>query len=122
LKREAERIHGRASNPRAAYFHCTDSRRAFALDGATDGMPPMDSAAQAREWHLVMTEAYEKLGRCLRTGLPTPLRPYALTNPAEFFAVSTEIFVERPERLDDWDPDLYRVLATWYRQDPKSRA
>lgn len=91
-------------------------------NGSTDGMPPMDSAAQAREWHLVMTEAYEKLGRCLRTGLPTPLRPYALTNPAEFFAVSTEIFFERPERLDDWDADLYRVLATWYRQDPKSRA
>jgi MtfA peptidase len=90
-------------------------------NGLVDGTPVMDSIEQAREWHNVMTDARDHLVHDLRFGLGPPLRPYALTNPAEFFAVATEVFFERPDQLDAWDPDLYRVLARWFRQDPKVR-
>ncbi len=90
-------------------------------NGVVDGTPRMDSPAQARAWHEAMSEASGRLAESQRLGLPAPLRPYALTNPGEFFAVATEVFFERPEELYDWDATLYDALAGWYRQDPRSR-
>jgi MtfA peptidase len=46
------------------------------------------------------------------------LRPYALTNVAEFFAVATENFFERPDKLSQAMPELYRILRDLYNQDP----
>ncbi|HYG03347.1 MAG TPA: zinc-dependent peptidase [Chryseosolibacter sp.] len=46
------------------------------------------------------------------------LRPYALTNVSEFFAVATENFFERSTELNQALPDLYRILKDLYRQDP----
>ena len=43
---------------------------------------------------------------------------YGATDIAEFFAVATEVFFERPEELDHEDPELYDLLCTFYRQDP----
>ncbi|MFO0829399.1 MAG: M90 family metallopeptidase [Phycisphaerales bacterium] len=91
------------------------------MNGVVDGTPRMDSAEQAKAWHEAMTAARERLQQDLRLGLPAPLRPYALTNPGEFFAVSTEVFFERPDAMAEWDEELYRVLAEWYRQDPLAR-
>ncbi len=90
-------------------------------NGLVDGTPAMDSPAQARAWHEAMTNARDRLVNDLRIGLGAPLRPYALTNPAEFFAVATEVFFERPQAMREWDPDLYAALAGWYGQDPASR-
>jgi len=89
--------------------------------GPVDGTPRMESAKQAHAWHDAMTSAREHLESDLRIGLSPPLRRYALTNPAEFFAVATEVFFERPSAMFDWDAELYRVLAEWYRQDPSHR-
>ena len=91
------------------------------MNGAVDGTPPMDDREQGRAWQRVMTDAYERLGAARRMGVPAPLRPYALTNPAEFFAVATEVFFERPHALYAWDAELYGVLARFYRQDPIAR-
>ena len=41
-------------------------------------------------------------------------------NPAEFFAVATEAFFERPRALREKQPELYAQLAEFYRQDPAS--
>lgn len=90
-------------------------------NGPVDGTPVMESAEQAREWHEAMTSARDRLVQDLRIGLNPPLRPYALTNPAEFFAVGTEVFFERPHAMHGWDADLYRAFARWYRQDPMAR-
>ena len=46
------------------------------------------------------------------------LRRYAATNEAEFFAVAVEAFFERPHRLNKRDPELYKMLAEYFRQDP----
>ena len=58
----------------------------------------------------------------LRAGNPhPPLRPYAATNPSEFFAVATESFFDRPLDLRAAEPELYDVLRSYYRQDPAAR-
>ncbi|MDP2253183.1 MAG: zinc-dependent peptidase, partial [Thiobacillus sp.] len=47
--------------------------------------------------------------------------PYATTNPAEFFAVLTEVFFETPRLLDAEYPAIYRQLQQFYRQHPLAR-
>jgi len=44
------------------------------------------------------------------------LRAYAATNEAEFFAVATEAFFEKPRQLRERHPELYDVLASYYQQ------
>ena len=50
--------------------------------------------------------------------MPTLIDPYGATAPAEFFAVVTELFFERPAALKRAHPELYAQLAGFYRQDP----
>ena len=52
------------------------------------------------------------------TGTSTVLDTYGATNPAEFFAVVTEAFFERPRALRGRHPELYAQLARFFRQDP----
>jgi Mlc titration factor MtfA (ptsG expression regulator) len=87
------------------------------IDGVTDGTPPLgDEAARAR-WVEVCTAAYDTVRA---QGSPV-LRPYAGTNPAEFFAVATEVFFNRPLELRQHEPALYAELTSFYRQDPAGR-
>lgn len=50
-----------------------------------------------------------------------PLDPYAATDRAEFFAVSSETFFVNPAILAGGYPEWYALLAQYYRQDPLSR-
>ena len=50
------------------------------------------------------------------------MNKYGATNPAEFFAVATEHFFDRPHILRERAPELYRILSGFYRQDPAERA
>lgn len=50
-----------------------------------------------------------------------PLDPYAATDPAEFFAVSSEAFFVNPAPLAGAYPDWYALLAQYYRQNPLER-
>jgi len=92
------------------------------LSGVVNGMPRLGSRAEAARWHEVMTEAFAHLRQSREFGAPAPLRPYALTNPAEFFAVATEVFFEKPHSLESWDADLYDLLCDYYRQNPVERS
>ena len=46
------------------------------------------------------------------------LDTYGATDPAEFFAVITEAFFERPRALRKLHPALFEQLQRFYRQDP----
>ena len=52
------------------------------------------------------------------TGIPTLLDTYGATSPAEFFAVTTEAFFERPYALRQRHPRLYEEFARYFQQDP----
>ena len=87
------------------------------LDGVTDGTPPLGNETARRRWAEVCTEAYDEVRA---QGSPV-LRPYAGTNPAEFFAVATEVFFNRPLELCEHEPALYGELRSFYGQDPAAR-
>jgi Mlc titration factor MtfA (ptsG expression regulator) len=92
------------------------------LDGYADGTPPLSSREEYRKWHEVMNAEYERLVRESERGTARVLDAYGSTNPAEFFAVATEAFFEKPVPLRSRHPALYEVLRDYYRQDPAERA
>ncbi len=83
-------------------------------DGYTDGTPPLRGGDLAR-WNEILADEYERSD--LRPS-DRALRPYAWTNPGEFFAVATEAYFSTPASLRDAKPDLYQALSDFYRQDP----
>ena len=69
----------------------------------------------------VCSREFLRLRRLTEKGHKTFLDAYGATNEAEFFAVATEEFFDRPRALQKHSPDLYRVLSAYYRQDPAAR-
>jgi Mlc titration factor MtfA (ptsG expression regulator) len=91
------------------------------LDDEIDGTPPLRGSEQYDRWSQVCGEVYFELQRRVKAGRKTFLDPYGATSEAEFFAVATEFFFEKPRQLNREHPDLYGVLADYYRQDPLGR-
>lgn len=86
-----------------------------ALGGAATGMPPLPPHMQRTEWTEAFTRAYEQLCAAVDAGEHTAIDPYAAEAPAEFFAVTTEVFFEDPVTLQSAYPDVYHQLARYYR-------
>ncbi len=91
------------------------------LDDEIDGTPPLRGGDEYDRWSRVCGEVYFELQRRVRAGQKTFLDPYGATSEAEFFAVATEFFFEKPVQLHREHPDLYDVLKAYYRQDPLER-
>jgi Mlc titration factor MtfA (ptsG expression regulator) len=87
-------------------------------DDVTDGTPLLASRAEYLTWGRVMSEEFEALREAEAEGRDTLIDQYGTENPAEFFAVVTEAFFERPHALRRRHPKLYEALARFYRQDP----
>ena len=82
--------------------------------GVADGRPWRPGAAARRRWAAVMGDAFERLQR-----EPSVLiDAYGASDPAEFFAVVTEVFFERPQDLAAEAPAVYRELAGLFGVDP----
>ncbi len=88
-------------------------------DFATDGVPALRSRNDKRSWAEVMKIEFANLRAADETGIPTLLDGYGATNPAEFFAVATEAFFERPLALRQSRPRLYEELRRFFQQDPE---
>ncbi len=88
------------------------------LDGVIDGTPPLPTNESVEDWASVFASEFEQLRADLATGHATLLDGYGATNPAEFFAVSTECFFEQPLALRRKHPRLYERMRLFFRQDP----
>jgi Mlc titration factor MtfA (ptsG expression regulator) len=88
------------------------------LDGDTNGHPPLHSNMSNQAWYEAFETAFKSFNLQLQRGKKTAFNPYAATNPAEFFAVSTEYFFESPQILNRLFPKVYQQLSLFYRQDP----
>jgi len=94
-------------------------------DGRADGAPVLGrgdawSAQKSRyaAWARVLSAEFERLRAEVLAGKNAVLDGYGATDPAEFFAVATESFFERPLEMREKHPDLYEELKQYYRQDP----
>lgn len=85
---------------------------------AADGVPPLGEPALAARWQEVMSREYRRLASAERRRRRTLLDPYGAQDEAEFFAVVTECFFDRPSALAAEHPELYDVLRAYYGQDP----
>ena len=85
---------------------------------ASDGVPGLGSREQQLSWSEVMRTEFALLRAADDTGIPTLLDTYGATNPAEFFAVTTEAFFERPRALRGRHPKLYAQFQRYFQQDP----
>jgi Mlc titration factor MtfA (ptsG expression regulator) len=87
-------------------------------DGTIDGLPTvgLDRAAIGPWIDLVRRKMDQ-----MRRG-DSDIDPYGLTNEAEFFAVTTEYFFERPGVMERKHPELYAMLSRIFNQKPGERA
>jgi Mlc titration factor MtfA (ptsG expression regulator) len=88
-------------------------------NGAPGFAPGSGSAAQRRQWARVLSAEFEALQQRLARGESGLIDSYAATNAAEFFAVTTELFFERPEALAAAHPALHEQLRGFHGVDPR---
>ena len=81
-------------------------------DGQIDGLPAQiaDKAYSLPWFDLVQRKISE-----INSG-KSNIRDYGATNNAEFFAVASEYFFERPKMLERKHPELYKGLERFYKQ------
>jgi len=91
------------------------------LNGDADGFPPLHAGMNRATWTRHFAAAYEDFCAQVDAGRDTAIDPYASESAGEFFAVTSEVFFERPEILRDVYPAVYAQLAAFYRQDPYAR-
>ena len=90
-------------------------------NGAADGFPPLHAGMDREAWTQTFTSAFEDFERRLDAREDTLIDEYAAEDPAEFFAVLSELFFERPDALQQDYPAVYEQLSQFYRQNPLSR-
>jgi MtfA peptidase len=81
--------------------------------GAAEGL-----SSYAR-WSQVLGEEFRRLQAQMERGEATFFfSAYGATDPAEFFAVVSEVFFEQPHSMAAGHPALYAELRRLYRVDP----
>ena len=91
------------------------------VDSSADGAPPLPQRGDYSEWARVFSREYEELVKATNDPQSHPkplLDTYGATNPAEFFAVSTETFFEMPHDLKEEHPELFEQLAKYFGVNP----
>ncbi|MVN92635.1 M90 family metallopeptidase [Mucilaginibacter aquatilis] len=83
-------------------------------DGATDGVPENFLPHEyATPWLKMMHQEIDRIERG-----KSDIDAYAATNEAEFLAVVSEYFFEKPDQLKDKHPELYAQLSRMFAQNP----
>ncbi|WP_224744009.1 zinc-dependent peptidase [Pontibacter aquaedesilientis] len=86
-------------------------------DGEIDGVPKAYLPDElVRPWEELM---YRKISQ-IEKG-KSDINSYGATSEAEFFAVVTEYFFEKPDQLAEKHPRLYEMLTKIFKQNPKRR-
>lgn len=88
--------------------------------GVADGAPLLPQRSMYEAWSRILGKEYRTLLDNIEHDRPTLIDTYAATSPAEFFAVATEFFFEKPVELKARHPELYNELKIFYMQDPAS--
>lgn len=87
------------------------------MNGRANGFPPLQPDMDPTRWTEIMSRDFEDFQTHRKSGLDR----YGATNPAEFFAVLSEVFFETPKKLVDAYPDIYDIMVKFFRQDTLKR-
>lgn len=90
------------------------------LSGRANGVPLLGKNQSFAEWERVFLKAYDEHVSAVEHGRKTLIDPYGAEGHEEFFAVSVEMFFERPRALQRDVPSVYRELSKLFRLDPAS--
>jgi Mlc titration factor MtfA (ptsG expression regulator) len=88
--------------------------------GSNNGAPYLGSPADYRSWSAVLARDFAALRTDALYRQPSVLDHYGATSPAEFFAVATETFFEKPYQMAECHPALFAEFEKYYRVDPRA--
>lgn len=87
-------------------------------NGHANGSPILGKNQDYQTWSKVFSAQFEALQHDASRGKKSLFDYYGATNPAEFFAVASEVFFEQSEQFQRDYSDLYKQLQMYYRVDP----
>lgn len=88
--------------------------------GRANGAPVLGRIERYPGWTAAFRAAFDEVRRRESAGEPTLIGAYGASDPAEFFAVASERFFERPQALADGFPALFEQMRAYYQVDPRS--
>jgi Mlc titration factor MtfA (ptsG expression regulator) len=89
--------------------------------GSTNGAPYLGSQDSYRSWSAVLSRDFNNLRHDAYYGRQDSVMDhYGATSPAEFFAVATETFFEKPWQMAERHAALFAELGKYYRVDPRA--
>ena len=87
--------------------------------GAANGAPYLPSVSSYRSWATVLSRDFDNLRHDAIYQQHSVMDHYGATNPAEFFAVATETFFEKPYQMAEHHEELYAQFLQYYKVDPR---
>ncbi|MCK4999610.1 MAG: zinc-dependent peptidase, partial [Anaerohalosphaera sp.] len=87
-------------------------------DGTADGAPILENRSCYKSWAKILGSEFENLQKKALKRRKSVIGKYGATHPAEFFAVATEAFFEKPKQMHKKQPELYDELKSYYKTDP----
>jgi len=87
-------------------------------NGKANGAPILDKGQSYQCWSDVFSKQFQHLKKQAQTGEPSLFDYYGATEPAEFFAVVSEVFFEQAQPFFHKYPMLYQQLTKYYQVDP----
>ena len=90
-------------------------------NGSANGFPPLHAGMDSVAWEKAFSAGFEDIQQECDRNKNFGINCYAATSPAEFFAVLSEVFFERPHFLQQHYAAIYDQLRQYYRQDPLTR-
>jgi Mlc titration factor MtfA (ptsG expression regulator) len=87
--------------------------------GSTNGAPLLGGASSYSTWAVVLSGEFKELQKLSKRRKRSLLDHYGATNPAEFFAVATETFFEKPRQMAKHHRELFEILEAYYKIDPR---
>lgn len=88
--------------------------------GSNNGAPYLGSETSYRTWSEVLSRDFANLQADAMYRQESVLDHYGAQSPAEFFAVATETFFEKPYQLAEHHPALFSEFFKYYRVDPRA--
>ena len=86
--------------------------------GPANGAPMLTRRAHYAQWSRVLAAEFKHLKGMIALQQKSLFSDYGASDPAEFFAVISEVFFEQPARMADEHPALYEQLSLFYDLDP----